>query len=87
MSEIDRSRGVSTGEAIWLGRKGMMREDGGPFAAVVVSAGKIVGRGYSQDAAEIAFDDHFIYEELPLDIFSASGRRAGQNSILAVGEF
>lgn len=34
-------------EAVSLGRKGM-REQGGPFGAVVVCAGEIVGRGHNQ---------------------------------------
>ncbi len=32
-------------EAIGLGRAGMLRGDGGPFGAVVVVGGKVVGRG------------------------------------------
>jgi tRNA(Arg) A34 adenosine deaminase TadA len=117
-------------EAIWLGWEAMERKSGGPFGAVVVQDGKIVGRGSNQvtakldptahaevmairaacqslgrfelrgcqlytscepcpmclaaiywarldkiyyactrrDAAEIGFDDAFIYEQLPLEI-------------------
>ena len=35
-------------EAIRLSKEGMMNEYGGPFGAVVVKDGKIVGRGYNQ---------------------------------------
>ena len=35
-------------EAIELGRVGMLRGDGGPFGAVVVVEGKVVGRGCNQ---------------------------------------
>ena len=118
------------GEAISLGRSGMQKNDGGPFGAVVVCEGKIVGRGCNrvtstcdptahaevlairqacqslgrfelggcelyascepcpmclaaiywarlekiyyagtrEDAAQIGFDDAFIYEQLPLEI-------------------
>ena len=121
-------------EAVARGRQGMMQDGGGPFGAVVVCAGKIVGRGYNQvttlldptahaeivaireacqslgrfdlrggelytscepcpmclaaiywarldrvfyactrhDAAEIGFDDDFIYEQLPLEIAARS---------------
>jgi tRNA(Arg) A34 adenosine deaminase TadA len=121
-------------EAISLGRKGMTEDGGGPFGAVVVRAGRIVGRGHNQvatlldptahaevmairqacrslgqfvlhgcelytscepcpmclaaiywarldrvfyactrrDAAEIGFDDDFIYEQLPLEIAARS---------------
>lgn len=116
--------------AISLGRMGMMEAGGGPFGAVVVCGGEVVGRGHNQvttlldptahaevmaireacrslgrfdlkgcqlytscepcpmclaaiywarldrvfyactrhDAAEIGFDDQFIYEQLPLQI-------------------
>jgi tRNA(Arg) A34 adenosine deaminase TadA len=122
------------GEAISLGREGMHEKGGGPFGAVVVCAGQVVGRGHNQvttlldptahaeimairqaccslgrfdlngcelytscepcpmclaaiywarldrvfyactrhDAAEIGFDDHFIYEQLPLEIAARS---------------
>jgi len=121
-------------EAVSLGRKGMREEGGGPFGAVIVCEGKIVGRGHNQvtslldptahaevmairaacqllgkfdlngcelytscepcpmclaaiywarldrvyyactrhDAAEIGFDDQFIYEQLPLEIAARS---------------
>ncbi len=117
-------------EAVSLGREGMLKDGGGPFGAVIVCAGQIVGRGHNQvtqsldptahaevmairdacrslgrfelrgcqlytscepcpmclaaiywarlekvyyactrhDAAEIGFDDNFIYEQLPLEI-------------------
>lgn len=117
-------------EAVSLGREGMEHNGGGPFGAVVVYRGEIVGRGHNQvtskldptahaevvairaacqslgrfdlrgcelytscepcpmclaaiywarldkiyyactrhDAAEIGFDDAFIYEQLPLEI-------------------
>ncbi|MEO7166847.1 MAG: nucleoside deaminase [Chthoniobacterales bacterium] len=35
-------------EAISLGRTGMNQRDGGPFGAVVVSEGQIVGRGHNE---------------------------------------
>ena len=35
-------------EAVELGRAGMLRGDGGPFGAVVVVAGQVVGRGCNQ---------------------------------------
>lgn len=35
-------------EAIALGREGMRRDGGGPFGAIVVRDGKIVGRGNNQ---------------------------------------
>ena len=116
--------------AVSLGREGMEKDGGGPFGAVVVHGGEIVGRGHNQvtstldptahaevvairascgslgrfdlrgcelytscepcpmclaatywarldkiyyactrhDAAEIGFDDAFIYEQLPLAI-------------------
>lgn len=121
-------------EAVSLGRTGMAGVGGGPFGAVVVCAGKVVGRGHNQvttlldptahaevmairqacrslgrfdlkgcelytscepcpmclaaiywarldqvfyactrhDAAEIGFDDAFIYEQLPLEIAARS---------------
>ena len=121
-------------EAISLGREGMLRNGGGPFGALIVCEGKIVGRGCNQvtalldptahaeiiairqacqslgrfdlrgcelytscepcpmclaaiywarldqvfyactrhDAAEIGFDDDFIYEELPREIAARS---------------
>ncbi len=120
--------------AVSLGREGMTTDGGGPFGAVVVCDGKIVGRGHNQvttsldptahaeimaireacrslgrfdlrgcelytscepcpmclaaiywarlekvyyactrhDAAEIGFDDNFIYEQLPLEIAQRS---------------
>ncbi|CAN5430596.1 nucleoside deaminase [soil metagenome] len=120
--------------AVSLGREGMTRSGGGPFGAVVVCDGEIVGRGHNQvttqldptahaeivairaacrslgrfdlrgcelytscepcpmclaaiywarldrvfyactrhDAAEIGFDDDFIYEQLPLEIAARS---------------
>ena len=121
-------------EAVSLGRAGMEQNGGGPFGAVVVHEGEIVGRGHNQvtskldptahaevvairaacqslgrfdlrgcelytscepcpmclaaiywarldkiyyactrhDAAEIGFDDAFIYEQLPLEIAARS---------------
>lgn len=121
-------------EAVSLGRTGMVQNGGGPFGAVVVCDGRIVGRGHNQvtalldptahaevmaireacrslgrfdlkggelytscepcpmclaaiywarldrvfyactrhDAAEIGFDDDFIYEQLPLEIAARS---------------
>ena len=121
-------------QAIALGRQGMNDQGGGPFGAVVVCDGQIVGRGHNQvtsrldptahaevmairaacqslgrfelkgcelytscepcpmclaaiywarlervfyactrhDAAEIGFDDDFIYEQLPLEIAARS---------------
>lgn len=35
-------------EAVELGRRGMSDNDGGPFGAVVVTEGKVVGRGWNQ---------------------------------------
>jgi guanine deaminase len=35
-------------EAVALGRAGMLRGDGGPFGALVVVAGQVVGRGCNQ---------------------------------------
>jgi len=117
-------------EAVSLGREGMEQNDGGPFGAVVVWEGAVVGRGHNQvaalldptahaemlairaacqslgrfdlrgcelyascepcpmclaaiywarldkvyyactrqDAAEVGFDDDFIYQQLPLEI-------------------
>jgi guanine deaminase len=37
-------------EAISLGREGMMQSGGGPFGAVVLCDGQIVGRGHNQVA-------------------------------------
>jgi guanine deaminase len=121
-------------EAVSLGRQGMREEGGGPFGAVIVCGGKIIGQGHNQvtslldptahaevmairaacaslgkfdlngcelytscepcpmclaaiywarldrvfyactrhDAAEIGFDDQFIYEQLPLEIAARS---------------
>ncbi len=139
MSKENRSTGETPvlqfmDEAISLGRAGMNQRDGGPFGAVVVCNGQIVGRGCNQvttlfdptahaeimairnacqslgrfdlrgcelytscepcpmclaaiywarldrvfyactrhDAAEIGFDDDFIYEQLPLEIAARS---------------
>ncbi len=35
-------------EAVELGRRGMQDSGGGPFGAVVVCNGRIVGRGWNQ---------------------------------------
>ena len=54
-------------EAVNAALKGMNNNEGGPFGCVVVKDGKIVGRGNNQvDAANIGFDDEFIYKEIPL---------------------
>ncbi|HEY1582008.1 MAG TPA: nucleoside deaminase, partial [Chthoniobacterales bacterium] len=45
--ESVKQRARWMGEAISLGRQGMA-QDGGPFGAVVVCAGTIVGRGHNQ---------------------------------------
>jgi guanine deaminase len=133
-STFEKQRAHWMGEAISLGREGMHEKGGGPFGAVVVCAGEIVGRGQNQvtnlldptahaeimaireacrslgkfdligcelytscepcpmclaaiywarldrvfyactrhDAAEIGFDDAFIYEQLPLEIAARS---------------
>jgi guanine deaminase len=121
-------------EAVSLGREGMTQNEGGPFGAVIVCDGRIVGRGRNQvtslldptahaevmaireacrslgrfelrgcelytscepcpmclaaiywarldrvfyactrhDAAEVGFDDQYIYEELPREIAARS---------------
>ncbi len=130
----DKQRAQWMREAVSLGRIGMAQAGGGPFGAVVVCDGEIVGRGHNQvttlldptahaevmairnachslgrfdlkgcelytscepcpmclaaiywarldrvfyactrhDAAEIGFDDDFIYEQLPLEIAARS---------------
>lgn len=40
-------------EAVSLGREGMEQNDGGPFGAVVVQDGAIVGRGHNQVIAKL----------------------------------
>ncbi|MEO6871100.1 MAG: nucleoside deaminase [Chthoniobacterales bacterium] len=40
-------------EAVSLGREGMEHNDGGPFGAVVVHDGKIVGRGHNEVTAKL----------------------------------
>src|SRR5205814_7388160 len=47
-STLGKQRARWMGEAISLGREGMHEKGGGPFGAVVVCAGKIVGRGHNQ---------------------------------------
>jgi len=126
-ADVTEARANWMREAISLGREGM-KQNGGPFGAIVVCGDKMVGRGYNQvtvsfdptahaevvaireacrslgrfdlhgcelfttcepcpmclaaiywaridrvfyactrhDAAEIGFDDQFIYEQLPL---------------------
>ena len=40
-------------EAVELGRSGMHQSGGGPFGAVVVSNGKIIGRGWNQVTTQL----------------------------------
>jgi guanine deaminase len=133
-NEVIAQRAQWMREAVSLGRAGMTQNGGGPFGAVVVCDGKIIGRGHNQvttlldptahaeimaireacrslgrfdlkgcelytscepcpmclaaiywarlnrvfyactrhDAAEIGFDDDFIYGQLPLKIAARS---------------
>lgn len=52
--------------AIALAEKGMNSDSGGPFGAVVVKNDHFAST--RADAAEIEFDDHFIYDELDKNI-------------------
>ncbi len=40
-------------EAVKLGRSGMQQSGGGPFGAVVVAHGKIIGRGWNQVTTQL----------------------------------
>ncbi|MBA3960324.1 MAG: nucleoside deaminase [Chthoniobacterales bacterium] len=48
VNDADQIAAAWMREAISLGREGMRANEGGPFGAVVVCSGKIVGRGCNQ---------------------------------------